>query len=217
MFQEPIFFDFSIASETWDINNASRGRRYTAAEVMEAIFLNSDSERDENNSDSNSESGSSDEDVASETGHEAECAESSREIESEMELSADEENLLRRRRNRQAAANGPEIQWEIYKDIDPFESTWLPKFTKRPGILVDATEFSPVNFFYTFFPHEAFTLISNKTNRYASQYLDTPVDFESSSHFHAWNDPDTSPNEIRAFIALEIAMGLCQKPAHSDY
>ena len=30
---------------------------------MEAIFLNSDSERDENNSDSDSESGSSDEDV----------------------------------------------------------------------------------------------------------------------------------------------------------
>lgn len=38
---------------------------------MEAIFQNSDSERDENNSDSDSESGSSDEDVASETGHEA--------------------------------------------------------------------------------------------------------------------------------------------------
>lgn len=196
---------------------ASRGRTYTVAEVIEAIFLNGDSEGDENNSDSDSESGSSDEDVASETGHEAEaeCAESSHEIESKMELSADEENLPRRRRNRRAAAHGAEIQWEIYEDIDPFESTWLPKFTERPGILVDATEFSPVDFFYMFFPDEAFTLISNETNRYAGQYLDTPVDFEPSSRFHAWND--TSPNEIRAFVASEIAMGLCQKPAHSDY
>ena len=34
---------------------ASRGRTYTVAEVIEAIFLNGDSERDENNSDSDSE------------------------------------------------------------------------------------------------------------------------------------------------------------------
>ena len=55
MIQEPIFFDFSIASKTWDLNMASRGRTYTVAEVIEAIFLNGDSERDENNSDSDSE------------------------------------------------------------------------------------------------------------------------------------------------------------------
>ena len=75
---------------------ASRGKWYTSAEVMEAIFRKSVSERDENNSYSNSESGSSDEDVTTETGHEAECAESTNEIESEMELSANEENLLQR-------------------------------------------------------------------------------------------------------------------------
>ena len=56
-----------------------------------------------------------------------------------------------------------------------------------------------------FFHDEAFTLISNETNRYASQYLDTPVDLEPSSRFHAWNN--TSPNEIRAFVALEIDNG----------
>ena len=130
-----------------------------------------------------------------------------------MELSADEENLPQRRRNRRAAAHGPEIQREIYEDINPFESKWLPKYTKRPRILIDATDFSPVKFFYMFFPDEAFPLISNETNRYAGQYLDTPVDFEPSPSFHAWND--TSSNEI-AFVALEIAMGLCQKPARSD-
>ena len=142
----------AIASETRDLNMASRERWHTFTEVMEAIFLNSDSERDENNSNSDSESGGSDEDVASETGNEAQCTESSNEIESEMKLSADEENLPRRRRNPRAAAHGAEIQWKIYEDIDPFESTWLPKFTQRPGIHVDAIEFSPVDVFYLFLP-----------------------------------------------------------------
>ena len=58
-------------------------------------------------------------------------------------------------------------------------------------------------------------MISSETNRYAEQYLDMPADFELYSSFQAWND--TSPNEIKGFIALQIAMGLCQKPAHADY
>ena len=64
-------FDFSIASATRDFNMASRERWYTTTEAMESIFLNSDSERDENSSNSDGESGGSEEAVASETGHEA--------------------------------------------------------------------------------------------------------------------------------------------------
>ena len=109
----------------------------------------------------------------------------------------------------------PKIKWEIYKDIDPFESTWLQKFTPRPGILVDTSEFAPVDYFYLLFPNEAFKLISTETNRYAIQYLDSTTDFEPSSRFHAWSD--MSPDKIKAFVSLEIAMGLCQKPAHADY
>lgn len=45
-----------VSTETW----------YTTAEAMEAIFLNSDSEREENSSNSDSESSGSDDDVASE-------------------------------------------------------------------------------------------------------------------------------------------------------
>lgn len=68
--------------------------------------------------------------------------------------------------------------------------------------------------FFMFFSNEAFNLISNRKNRYAGQYLDTLVDFQPSSRFLAWSE--TSRNEIKAFVALEIAMGLCQKPLHSD-
>ena len=124
-------------------------------------------------------------------------------------------SLTGERGNRRATVRRPEIKWEIYEDIDPFESTWLQKFTPRPGILVDTSEFAPVDFFYLFFPNEAFELISTETNRYAIQNLDSTADFEPSSRFHAWSD--TSPDEIKAFVSLEIAMGLGQKPANVEY
>ena len=41
------------------------------------------------------------------------------------------------------------------------------------------------------------------------------MDFPANSRFWAWHD--TTSNEIKAFVALQIAMGLCQKPALEDY
>ena len=69
---------------------------------------------------------------------------------------------------------------------------------------MDTSEFAAVDFFYLFFPNEAFELISTETKRYASQYLDSTVDFAPSSRFRAWSD--TSPDEIKAFVSLEITM-----------
>lgn len=89
------------------------------------------------------------------------------------------------------------------------------RFQQTPGILVDMSNFTPVDFFHLFFPNEAFELISSETNRYAQQCLDMPAEFEPCSWFQAWRD--TSPNKIKAFLALQIAMVLCQKPAHADY
>ena len=185
---------------------------YDTDETRDLVLLDSDSEREELSSDFDGES-SDDDSLNSRASNGDDRAESAHE--SDIEMSADEENLPRERRNRRATVRGPEIKWEIYEDIDPFESTWLQKFTPRPGILVDTSEFAPVDFFYLFFPNEAFELISTETNRYAIQYLDSTADFEPSSRFHAWSD--TSPDEIKAFVSLEIAMGLCQKPAHADY
>lgn len=172
---------------------------YDTDETRELVLLNSDSERDELSSDFESES-SDDDSSNSRASDGDDRAESAHE--SDIEMSADEENLPRERRNRRATLREPEIKWEIYEDIDPFESTWLKKFTSRPGILVDTSEFAAVDFFYLFFPNEAFELISTETNRYASQYLDSTADFEPSSRFRAWSD--TSPDEIKAFVSLEI-------------
>ena len=57
--------------------------------------------------------------------------------------------------------------------------------------------------------------MSEETNRYVMQYLDTTVDFSSSSCFNYWHD--TSNEEMKAYVALQIAMGLCQKPSLEDY
>ena len=105
--------------------------------------------------------------------------------------------------------------WEYYSYIDPFESDWLQDYTERQGILVDTADFEPVDYFYQFFPEEAFQLIAAETNRYADQFFDTPVDLPPSSRFHSWSE--TNVDEMKAFVALQIAMGLCNKPAISDY
>ena len=105
--------------------------------------------------------------------------------------------------------------WEYYSYIDPFESDWLQDYTERHGILVDTADFQPVDYFYQFFPEEAFQLIAAKTNRYADQFFDTPVDLPPSLRFHSWSE--TNVDEMKAFVALQIAMGLCNKPAISDY
>ena len=49
------------------------------------------------------------------------------------------------------------LDWDEYEDVDPLESNWLPEFNRPPD--------------------EAFALMSDETNRYAEQYLDTSADF----------------------------------------
>ena len=118
--------------------------------------------------------------------------------------------LPRNRRNRQVE----QIEWEVYEDVDPYESVWLQDYSERQGILVNTANFTPVDF-YLFMPDAAFELISVETNRCALQYLDDPADLPPSSRFLGWID--TSKTEMKSFVALQIAMGLCQKPSIRSY
>ena len=72
-----------------------------------------------------------------------------------------------------------------------------------------------MDYFSLFFPDEALTLMAEETNRYAMQYLDSTCDFPQNSRFHKWHD--TSVEQMKAYLALQIAMGLCQKPSLEDY
>ena len=64
----------------------------------------------------------------------------------------------------------------FYSYLDPYESNWTGEYKKTSGILIEITDFESVDYFYSFFPQEAFKLIAEETNRYADQFFDTPVD-----------------------------------------
>lgn len=57
--------------------------------------------------------------------------------------------------------------------------------------------------------------METEINRFASQRLDTTADMPPSSRFLQWNE--TSAVEMKAYVALNIAMGLCSKPNIADY
>ena len=102
------------------------------------------------------------------------------------------------------------LKWEAYEYLDPFERNWVPEYQQSSGILVDAHDFEPVDYFTRYFPNEAFDLMSEETYSYAMQYLDTTVNFSSSSRFNYWHD--TSNEEMKAYSPSD-----CQKPSLEDY
>ena len=82
-------------------------------------------------------------------------------------------------------------------------------------MLVDTNNYAEVDFFKMFLPNEAFELISTETNRYASQFLENNQQLPQYSRFQKWKE--TNVAEVKAYIALQIAMGLCQKNEIEDY
>ena len=143
------------------------GRTYTAEEVAEAIFQDSGSEFGGDASDSDFEDSQdfSEDSQADNSDFQTSSSSESADSEPEPEHAAARPipvRHLRNRRDRQAA----QIEWELYEDIDPYESVWLQDYNERQGILVDTTNFTPVDFFYLFMPEAAFELISVDTNRY---------------------------------------------------
>ena len=186
------------------------GQMYMAEEVADAIFQDSGSKLGGDASDSDFKDSQADN-----SDFQASSPSESADSEPEPDHVAPRPIPVRhprRRRDRQAA----QIEWEVYEDIDSYESVWLQDYNERQGILVDTMNFTPVDFFYNLFmPKAAFELISVETNRYAMQYLDDTADPLLSLRFLSWID--TSKAEIKAFIALQIAMSLCQKPSIRSY
>ena len=80
---------------------------------------------------------------------------------------------------------------------------------------MDTSEFSPLDYFKLFFPDEAFELMCEQTNLSSLQFFDQPVEFSARSRFNSWTE--TTVSELHAYVALQIAMGLCQKNEIEDY
>jgi hypothetical protein len=96
---------------------------------------------------------------------------------------------------------------------------WCPQFNQQAqfgdGCLKeDMAGKMPVDFFDSFFPPGIYTHVAEQTNVYALQYFDG-LELMPKSRLLEWTD--TNPDEIRALVGLEIAMGMCDKPRLSDY
>ena len=119
------------------------------------------------------------------------------------------------RRIRPAAEDVEPREWSVYDDNDPWEPDWIPPFSGHTGVLVDTTDFSPVDYFRLYFPENAFELMVEETNSYALQFLDSTVDLSVGSRFA--NMKPVTIEEMKSFVALQFAMGLCNKHSIKEY
>ena len=79
---------------------------------------------------------------------------------------------------------------------------------------MNTSNFMPVDYFKLFFPDSVFTLMKEQSNTYIGQVKATG---NCSRYARVGNMKEIEGGEMEAFVALQIAMGLCSKPALSDY
>ena len=162
-------------------------RKLRAEDVLEQVLNDTDSDMSASSSDSESEA-SEDADEAGDVPHPARN--------NVPGFRPQVQQAPQNVRDGAAQDAGNNFVWHYYDIEDPYEPDWLPVYDRRQSVLVDTSDFSPVDFFKLYFPDEAIELISNETNRYAEQFFDAPHDFDSHSRFHKWTD--TTFEEISA-------------------
>ncbi|KAL8613104.1 hypothetical protein ACOMHN_035045 [Nucella lapillus] len=84
---------------------------------------------------------------------------------------------------------------------------WVPQASKR-GV--------PVDFFMLFFSASLFQLMVDQSNLYADQLLSGITEMSQYTRLKEAKDNITVP-EMKAYVRLQIAMGLCCKPEIEDY
>ena len=178
-------------------------RTYTTEECLAVIMADSDSDM----SDSDAEWSGDNEEIEAVGLNEENNGESATDSEEDEEMDLAQPAAARTQQR--------QILWEDVSIYDNIDQTWIPPFQQRTGVLVDTVNFQPVDYFKLFFPDDLFCLISEQTNLFAEQFFDNPADLTQHSRFQKWTD--TSPSEIQAFVALQIAMGLNCKPSVKDY
>ena len=102
------------------------GRTYTAEEVAEAVFQDSGSEFGGDASDSDFEDSQdfSEDSQADNSDFQTSSSSESADSEPEPEHAAARPIPVRHLRNRHDC-QAAQIEWELYEDIDPYESVWL--------------------------------------------------------------------------------------------
>ena len=113
----------------------------------------------------------------------------------------DEEHVATRSKDRL-------ITWDIFTFCDDLDQNWIPSFQERNGVLVNTTDFESLNYFMLFFPEDLFSLMVKQTNLFAEQLFATHPNLTANA---------TTSSEMKAFVALQIAMGLNCKPTVQDH
>ena len=80
---------------------------------------------------------------------------------------------------------------------------------------MDTEGYRAVDFFKLSFPDELFILMTDQSNLYGTQFVSNTNPPPPSSIFH--NAKEITLEEMQAYVALQISMGLCCKPELSDY
>ena len=117
------------------------------------------------------------------------------------------------------AGTAPQIRtafdWDLFAHDPNFKAdSWLPQYKRKTGVLVDTSNFEPVTYFKLFFPDSIFSLRATQSNLYLEQMKELP---NPPANSRLRTAEQTSDKQQQAYVALQIAMGLCNKPVLADY
>ena len=107
----------------------------------------------------------------------------------------------------------PSLDINIHERATEFSHN--TRFSGNPGVVLDTAGMTPLDFFHLFFDSRVKNVICDKTCRYASQYLEREKQHLESHPFacaHEWAKHPFQLQELDAFLALVIGMGICGYP-----
>ena len=178
-------------------NNRARRTRLTVDEVL---LDDSDSEREyfESGGESDSEPNNGDSD-----------------IESESDTEGDQDIIEQGGAGDNRPA-GPAVWTKITVANDEYIPVWCPRYNRRhgpqfPEEFGDGAGRQPIDFFMLLFPEEAFQVILDATVKYGDDCIRGIPGLNLKDRFKDWEKLTLTVNHIKAYVGLQIRMGIVSK------
>lgn len=81
--------------------------------------------------------------------------------------------------------------------------------------VIDFENLNPYECFTRFFPEKIYEHVAKETNKYFKSMIATKHPLPRRSRYHQWSD--VTSDDIKAVVAIEIAMGILHKPTIESY
>ena len=78
------------------------------------------------------------------------------------------------------------------------------------GVLVDTTDFKPVDFFQLFFPTSVFQLMSDQSNLYGDELMSNITELSQHSRLH--KAVEITPGDMKAYVQTGFECKSCKVP-----